>query len=220
MPESTAARSLRPSWAWWPMLVLAIGIAGYALSILVRRDAAFPPHLRESFLARPWGIYSHVFFGALALGLGPFQFRRGLLVRNRPLHRRLGLTYVVASAMVGISGMYMALYSYGGSITHFGFGSLGFATFMTALKPYFHIRAHEVAQHREWMIRNYALLFAAVTLRIEMPLMTAFITELRTPYVIVSWLCWVPNLMFAEWYVRRSKRSAGTNLPKHSLATA
>lgn len=200
------------------MLLLSIGIAGYALSFLVHGEAAFPGNLRDSFVARPWGIYSHVFFGALGLVLGPFQFRRGLLHSNRPLHRRLGLTYVVASVMVGISGMYMAVYSFGGWITHLGFGLLGFATFVTALKPYFHIRAHEVAQHREWMIRNYALLFAAVTLRIELPLMATFMQQFDTPYAIVSWLCWVPNLMFAEWYVRRSKRTGGTNLPKHSLA--
>jgi uncharacterized membrane protein len=202
------------------MVALAIAIAGYALSFLVRGEAAFPTNLRDSFAARPWGIYTHVLFGAIGLGLGPFQFRRGLLVRNRPLHRRIGQVYVVASVMVGVSGMYMAWYSSGGWITHFGFGLLGLATFITALKAYFHIRGREVASHREWMIRNYALLFAAVTLRIELPLLAGFMNEFDTPYAIVSWLCWVPNLLVAEWYVRRSKRTAGTNLPKHSLAAA
>lgn len=201
------------------MLALALAIAGYALSFVVKGNAAFPPNLRSSFEARPWGIYSHVVFGALALALGPFQLRRGLLLRNRPLHRRLGLVYVICSAMTGVVGTYMAVYSYGGLVTHLGFGLLGFATFMTALKPYFHIRAHEVAPHRAWMIRNYALVFAAVTLRIELPLLANAMQQFDTPYAMISWLSWVPNLAFAEWYLRRSSSTA-SDLPRHSLAAA
>jgi uncharacterized membrane protein len=199
------------------MLFLAIGIAGYAWSFLLRGEAAFGPRLRDSFLARPWGIYTHVFFGGIALLLGPFQFRRGLLLRNRSRHRLLGQVYVISSVMIGVSGMYMAAYSYGGWITHVGFGLLGFGTFMTVLKAYFHIRAHEVAPHRAWMIRNYALVFAAVALRIELPLLRL---GFDAPYLIVSWLCWVPNLLWAEWYLRRSQRTAGADLPSHSLARA
>ena len=88
------------------MTLLAFGISLYALSFFVRGQAAFPPDLRDSFNARVWGIYGHVFFGGIALAIGPFQFRRGLLLGNRPLHRRLGLAYVIASAMTGVSGMY------------------------------------------------------------------------------------------------------------------
>ena len=58
------------------MLFLAVGIAAYAWSFLLRGEAAFGPNLRESFIARPWGIYMHVFFGGIALVLGLFQFRR------------------------------------------------------------------------------------------------------------------------------------------------
>jgi uncharacterized membrane protein len=200
------------------MTVLAFGIAGYALSFFVRGDNAFPPPLRVSFNARLFGIYSHVLFGGIALALGPFQFRRNLLLRNRPLHRRLGLVYVVASALTGISGMYMAVYSHNGIGTHLGFGVLGFLTLLTALKPYFHIRAREVAPHREWMIRNYALLFAAVTLRIELPILAISMQAFEPAYAIISWLCWVPNLLVVEWYLRRSRPGAAAHLPVHSRA--
>jgi hypothetical protein len=70
------------------------------------------------------------------------------------------------------------------------------------------------------MIRNYALLFAAVTLRIQLPLLAGLMNAFETPYAIISWLSWVPNALWAEWYLRRSQRTAGTNLPKHSLASA
>jgi uncharacterized membrane protein len=200
------------------MTVFAFAISLYALSFFPRGEAAFPPQLRASFNVRILGIYSHVLFGGIALALGPFQFRRGLLLRSRPLHRRLGLAYVIASALTGVSGMYMALYSHGGLVTHLGFGILGFLTLMTALKPYFHIRAREVAPHREWMIRNYALLFAAVTLRIELPLLAISFQAFEPAYRIVSWFCWVPNLLVAEWYIRRSRPRVVADLPVHSRA--
>jgi len=55
------------------------------------------------------------------------------------------------------------------------------------------------------MIRNFALSLAAVTLRVYMPLMLAgFHWPFRFTYITVSWLCWIPNLLIAEWLIRRS----------------
>ena len=70
------------------------------------------------------------------------------------------------------------------------------------------------------MIRSFALLFAAVTLRIELPLLILWTGEFASAYVIVSWLCWVPNLIWAEWYIRRSRTRAASELPRHSRALA
>jgi hypothetical protein len=50
------------------------------------------------------------------------------------------------------------------------------------------------------MLRSYALVFAA-TLRIELPLLIMAFGEFTQ---VVAWLSWVPNLLWAEWYVRRT----------------
>jgi hypothetical protein len=57
------------------------------------------------------------------------------------------------------------------------------------------------------MIRNYALTFAAVTLRIYLPLMTPFLFhgDFLAAYRTISWLCWVPNLAIAEWIIKSAK---------------
>jgi uncharacterized membrane protein len=199
--------------------VLSAAIATYAFSFLVRLDEAFPPVLRESFSARPWGIYSHVLVGGLALILGPFQFRRGLLTRNRPLHRNLGKVYVVCAFLTGVVGFYMAFYSFGGMTTHLGFGALGALTAFTTAVAYVRIRALDVSTHREWMIRSFALIFAAVTLRIELPLLTiAFRGDFEAAYRIIAWSAWVPNLLWAEWYVRRARGTVASLVPAHSRA--
>jgi uncharacterized membrane protein len=201
------------------MVVFSFLIAFYALSFHVRREAAFPPDLRESFSARPWGIYTHVLFGGIALLVGPFQFRRGILARRRALHRNLGKVYLVAATLTGIGGIYMAAYSFGGMNTHFGFGILGALTAASTLIAYKYIRAFDVKHHREWMIRSFALIFAAVTLRIWLPLLIVYYKgDFPPAYAIVAWLCWVPNLLLAEWWIRRTRTRPASTVPGHSRA--
>jgi hypothetical protein len=54
------------------------------------------------------------------------------------------------------------------------------------------------------MVRNFALTLAAVTLRLYMPLMLAILHwPFPRTYIIVAWLCWLPNFVIAEWMVRR-----------------
>jgi uncharacterized membrane protein len=207
----THTRTAVPSWhrtaVWVVMAGLSAIVAACALSFLVRGAAAFPPPIRESFLARPWGIYPHATFGAIAVLLGPLQFRRTLWIHRRALHRNLGKVYVVCASVTGLVGMYMAAFSFGGWITHLGFGLLGFFTLTSTLVAYARIRQRRAADHREAMIFSFACIFSAVTLRIELPLLVlAFQGNFPAAYAIVSWLCWVPNLAWASWYVARSRQ--------------
>ena len=169
----------------------------------------FPPQLKESFLARPWGIYTHALAGAIALALGPFQFHRGLLVRRRPLHRILGRIYVTAAIVAGTAGVYMAVYAFGGPTTKLGFGALGVLLLVTTISALAAVRRRDIPTHREWVLRSYALIYAAVTLRIELPILIAVFAGNFTPaYQIVSWLCWVPNILLIEAYVRMTRAAA------------
>jgi hypothetical protein len=61
------------------------------------------------------------------------------------------------------------------------------------------------------MVRNYALTFAAVTLRLWLILFQVTEVEFIEAYISVAWLSWVPNLMIAEVIVNRirpNRRSA------------
>ena len=54
------------------------------------------------------------------------------------------------------------------------------------------------------MVRSYAVCYGAVTLRLQMwPLAMTF-GDFAIAYQVVSWSCWVPNLVFAEWWLRRT----------------
>jgi uncharacterized membrane protein len=194
--------------SWWLMLMLAMVIAAYATAVVVSGGRMFPPGLADSFRARPWGIYPHALFGSVALALGAFQLRRGILARHRGWHRLMGKIYVVAALTTGAAGFYMAFFSFGGLITHLGFGLLAILTVATTSLAYAAIRRREIGVHREWMIRSYALIFAAVTLRIELPVLTAAFGDFTPAYRIIAWLCWVPNLLAAELLIRRRRGPA------------
>jgi uncharacterized membrane protein len=200
------------------VLVLALLVAVYGVTLAFVGDEMYPQILAESFRMRPLAIFVHALGAALALGIGPFQLdRRPLAMGRRQLHRNLGKVYVVAALIGNVSGLYMSVYSHGGLVTHVSFGLLALLTFSTTLMAYVEIRRRRVIAHREWMIRSYALLFAAVTLRFELPFLVVLYPGAFTPaYQIVSWLCWVPNLAWAEWYVRRTH---GRNVPAFIGAT-
>ena len=197
------------------MAALALAISAYGAALAFVGGPMYPPVLRESFEMRPLGIFLHALGAAVALAIGPFQMDRGLLVRRRRLHRTLGKVYVGAALLgAGVSGLYMSWYSHGGWVTHAGFGALAVLTIVTATMAYLKIRRRDVRGHREWMIRSYALVFAAVTLRLELPLLVIAHAGAFTPaYQIVSWLCWVPNIAWAEWFLR-SRPPALATLPR------
>lgn len=48
--------------------------------------------------------------------------------------------------------------------------------------------------------------FAAVTLRLYLPLLFLAGLDFTEAYRIVSWVCWVPNLLVIEWWIRRQRR--------------
>jgi DNA-binding CsgD family transcriptional regulator/uncharacterized membrane protein len=203
---SSTMQSAAPG-AWWIILLLSLLIAGYGIGFVVGGEASFPHVLAPSFRARPWGIFSHALFGALALLVGPLQFRRGLRARSPRLHRLAGRAYVGAALGTGATGLLMAPHSFGGLDTHLGFGVLAVLTVTTTWMGVARIRAGDVAAHRAWMLRSFALIFAGVMLRVEQPLlMAAHAGEFAPAYALVAWLCWVPNLAWAEWYLRRSAR--------------
>jgi hypothetical protein len=116
----------------------------------------------------------------------------------------MGRTYVVAVLVGGLGALPMALVSEHGWITHLGFGLLAVVWMFTTARGYLAIRAHDEPTHRRWMMRSYALTFAAVTLRIYIPISELAGIPFPSAYRVISWLCWVPNLLLVEWMLRRT----------------
>ncbi len=190
--------------AWSVMAFFAVAIAGYGVAYVVIGEKMYAPQLLESFRARPWGINPHALFGAIALITGAAQFSRAVLQRRR-LHRKIGIVYVIAGLIVGTAGTYMAWYSFGGWPTHVGFGLLGLSLLTTTAIAFREIKRRDIEAHRRWMIRSYSLIFAAVTLRLQLPILSALLGGFLPAYTIVAWSSWLPNLAFADLYIRATR---------------
>ncbi|WP_276503500.1 DUF2306 domain-containing protein [Terrimonas pollutisoli] len=187
--------------------VLAILVGLYpAIYFFINRKFGLLQSKSEALLANPfWNIefYSHIIFGGLALLVGWTQFSAKLRARNLKLHRQVGKVYVVCALISAMAGIYIALYATGGMIPSVGFMSLGAVWFYTTLRAYMEIRKGRVDEHQKMMIYSYAACFSAVTLRIYLPILTSLFQDFTKAYMVVAWLCWIPNIIVAFFIIKR-----------------
>lgn len=153
------------------------------------------------------GFYTHIILGGLALLIGWTQFSKKIRVTKLSLHRQIGKIYVIAALLSALAGLYISIFATGGIISSIGFFSLGVIWFYTTLSAFIHVKNRRIDQHQQMMIYSYAACFAAVTLRIWLPLLTMLFNDFNTGYKIVSYLCWVPNLIVAYFIVKRLKQN-------------
>jgi uncharacterized membrane protein len=188
------------------LLLLSLAVAGYALVAysVLPLGAAVHPDMRASFAEHRLAVYAHVFGSAVALLIGPLQFWSRLRARRPALHRALGKLYLaVGVGLGGLAGLALAPSAFGGLVAKLGFACLALAWLYTGIHALGAAQARDFAQHRRWMIRNFALTFAAVTLRIYLPGSLAAGLPFEVAYPAIAWLCWLPNLVAAEWLLRR-----------------
>jgi uncharacterized membrane protein len=189
--------------------VLCIGVAAYAIAVyaLLPLGALVAPTMRAVFEAHPAAIRAHVLAAALALLIGPAQLSTSLRIRHPRWHRLLGRIYLgVGVGIGGVAGLAMATHASGGAWARAGFAALAIAWLVSGARAYLAARAKDFAMHRRWMLRNFALSLAAVTLRLYLPAALAARIRFDDAYPVIAWLCWVPNLIVAEWLLRRSGR--------------
>lgn len=148
-------------------------------------------------------FYTHILLGGLALLIGWIQFNGKLRVKNIKLHRTVGKVYMISVLLSGLASLYIAYFATGGAIPMFGFMGLGMIWLYSTFMGYTSIRKGNVSRHQKFMIYSYAACFAAVTLRIWLPLLTMAFGAFLPAYKIVAWLCWVPNIIVAYFIVKR-----------------
>lgn len=151
-------------------------------------------------------FYSHIVFGGLSLLIGWTQFSAKLRAKNMEIHRLIGKVYVIAALLSSISGFYIALFADGGFWTALGFSCLAIIWLATTLIAYISIRGRQLITHQILMIYSYAACFAAVTLRLWLPILIITIGNYGTAYQVVAWLCWVPNLLVAYLITKNDRR--------------
>jgi uncharacterized membrane protein len=205
---------------WIVMLLLALAVGGYSIVqyLVVGIDKAGLVITKIKSMGTPsfaWyvSMYVHIVFSAIALVIGPFLFSARFRQRWLDLHRSLGKVYLSSILFGGSAGLFLSFHASGGKMSTLGFFLLSILWLYTGYIAFRQIKRGNVSLHRQWMIRNYALTLAGVTLRIWLPLCFVVFgaSSFDTFYQVLAWISWVPNFLIANWYVRQS-----TNKPNYS----
>ncbi len=149
-------------------------------------------------------FYIHVFSAVVALLAGFTQFSSDFLRDSPKAHRLIGKIYVANIVFINFPvGLIMGVYANGGLPGKTAFLLLDILWFVFTLKAYSCARKRRFADHKNYMIRSYALTFSAITLRSwKLILSNTTAIDLGELYVIDAWLGFMPNLVVAEIIIR------------------
>jgi uncharacterized membrane protein len=107
-------------------------------------------------------LIPHTLCGVIALLVGPIQFSSRLRQRHLKFHRVLGRIYVVSVFIGALTGIALA----SGRPGLPGTSMQAAAWIVCTTAALITARNRQVVQHRQWMIRSYAVTFTFVSSRV------------------------------------------------------
>lgn len=174
--------------------------------------------LDDLFAHYPYLTLIHIVPGMLFMILGPLQFSPRIRSRYPKFHRVNGRIFLICSGIIGTSALVM---SFGmpaiGGVNQAAATILFGTFFLFALgKAFWHIRRREIALHREWMIRAFAVGLAVATIR---PIIGFFFATSRlthlTPHEFFGtafWLGFTVQLIAAEAWIHYTEQPFSMSL--------
>lgn len=200
----------RHTGGWVPVGLVALAaipvLAGTARLVEILGGPELIP-TDARFAASPAPVVVHV---AAAIGyalLGAFQFSAGIRRRHPGWHRRAGRVLVVLGLAVAFSALWMTLAfpqkEGTGDLLYLFRLLFGSAMAISIILGLAAIRRRDIARHRAWMTRAYALALGAGTQAFTVGFGEALFGAgvLRTDLMMGAG--WAINLAVAEWFIRR-----------------
>jgi len=152
--------------------------------------------------------FVHIIPGALFMILAPLQFVPRIRARHLWFHRLSGRVAVILGLIIGVTALIMSFKTNIGGATETSATVLFAIIFLFSLiKGFYHIRRREVALHREWMIRMFAIGFAIATVRPIVGMFFAF--SMLSPHQffgIAFWIGFTLHLIAAEVWINYTRK--------------
>jgi hypothetical protein len=200
----------------WPVpvglvVLSAIPLAAGALRLvqLAGGPAIMPADHR--FTGFPVALVLHIVGSAVFALVGAFQFAPRFRRRHPAWHRRVGRVLVVAGLLVVGSALWLTLFY----AAQPGTGDLLFLVRLVVAPAmagcvvlgFVAIRHRDVAAHRAWMIRAYAVGLGAGTQVFTEGVGEAILGHGVLAGDVAKGAAWLLSLAVAEWVIRRPARS-------------
>lgn len=148
-----------------------------------------------------YSFYIHVFTSPIVIVAGLLQFNRWILAHWPRVHRISGYAYTsVVLLITGPAAFVMSLWANGSYPSQISFTLLSVLWILFTYLAYHHIRKGNIRAHLIWNLRSFALTLSAITLRAYVYLFNVYGPEIGQveTYILVSYLSWIPNLLFVE----------------------
>ena len=159
------------------------------------------------FVSSPLPVVVHIVGAATYALVGVLQLVPRFRRRHRTWHRRAGRVLVVAGLLVAGSALWMTLlYTQKpgtGDLLYILRLVFGSAMVGCLVLGFTAIRRRDIAAHRAWMIRAYAIGLAAGTQAFTEGLSGALFGSGVVRDDLAKGAGWVVNIAVAEWVVRR-----------------
>jgi uncharacterized membrane protein len=208
-----AARTTRStrSTGWVPFALVALVLVPACFGSLRLVELAGGPHIMPAnprITASPLPVVVHIISAVGYALLGAFQFSAALRRRRPRWHRRAGRVLVILGLVVAFSALWLTLLyprQPGTGDLAYVF-RLGFGAGMAAsiILGFLAIRRGDVAHHRAWMTRAYALALGAGTQVFTLGVGGAVFGASVLIHDLSLGAGWAINLAVAEYIIRRA----------------
>jgi uncharacterized membrane protein len=195
--------------------ILAIGGALLALLgiALSAEHLLIDDHYNPGFLEHPVVTRLHVGLGAVYLALALPQFAARLRARRPAWHRSVGRAAAGAGAVAAVTALVMmTLFPFAGAATLIVAGPFAALFLLSLVRGVRLAQQRRIAEHREWMIRAFAIGTAIATMRLLfVPLLfglgDATDERARPLSVLCFGLAFTLHAVVAEAWIRSSRRA-------------
>lgn len=154
----------------------------------------------------------HLGPGFFVMVLGPLQFMRGIRKKHIKLHRISGRVFVLCGVIGAFSGIAIGVFDpfmgVGGQGFNESMATAFFSGFilLSLVMAIVRIKQRNFGQHREWMIRAFALMLAIATERLMLTALMST-TDIGVPVLFGTtfWMAGVMNMGAAELWISFSR---------------
>lgn len=150
----------------------------------------------------------HLGPGFFVMVLGPLQFNRTIRKKYTNAHRWSGRVFIVCAAISAFSGITIGVFDPFAGADGQGFNESMAVAFFSAyilfclFMAYSRIRKRMFGQHREWMIRSFALLLAIALERLMLTFLQITTSiDIAVLFGTTFWMAAVTNMAAAEIWI-------------------